>query len=218
MGILWVIEKPHKKKRQVKIALQGDFPVRAFSSFGSFVKLGPLKGRQKPDAILVNLACCPYKIEPIDLYLAENFPSSLRIFIAEKEEVMDLQKPGRFILDADIDAFKFSTLVENLLDLKTASKDVISYKDLRMDTAGLVVTDSTSDIKERLTLKEGKLLRYFLTHPGRCIERAELIDQVWDKIKVSPRTIDSQISRLRRRLQPMNVSIDAVYGGGYVLK
>jgi hypothetical protein len=218
MGILWIIEKPRKRGPLIMQALQGDFAVRVFGSWGSFVKLGAVHNTTMPDAVVINLPLTKYKIDPVDLYLSDNFSESLRIFLTPPQRTPLLQKPGRFVFDNSFEPFRLSNIIKNLLDVKKGDREFICYRDLRMDTDGLIITHSSTGEEECLTLKEGQLLRYFLKHSGRCIERQELIDAVWNRLKVSPRTIDSQISRLRRRLLPMSVSIDSVYGGGYILK
>ena len=71
---------------------------------------------------------------------------------------------------------------------------------------------------ESLPLKEARILGVLLQDPAKIWTRRELQEAVWDRLKVSPRTIDSHISRLRKKLQYTGVSIESRYGGGYTLE
>lgn len=217
MGILYILTKPNDTGGVIS-ELQGNFAVRAFGSWGSFTKLAQLGSTMIPDAVLVRLPIHKYKIDPVDQYIGDCFPEALKIFFSPNDMMSLLQKPGRFVFDHKTETMRLSATIKRLLDLKKGDRDIMSYKDLRMDNECLLVTHTESGYEGRLTLKEGQLLRYFLKNTERLVEREELIDAVWNKVKVSPRTIDSQISKLRRHLKPMSVSIESVYGGGYVLK
>ena len=70
-----------------------------------------------------------------------------------------------------------------------------------------------------LTAHEFKLLRFFLSSPGRAITREELLSDVWDlSFHVTTRTVDNQILKLRQKLEadPANpVHFRTVHGVGY---
>lgn len=54
-----------------------------------------------------------------------------------------------------------------------------------------------------LTKTEFEILLFFLTHRNRIYSREEIIREVWpDDVVVSNRTIDTNITRLRKRLTP----------------
>jgi DNA-binding response OmpR family regulator len=54
-----------------------------------------------------------------------------------------------------------------------------------------------------LTALEFKLLRFFVTSPGRVISRDELLNQVWGfENYPCTRTVDNQVLRLRKKLEP----------------
>lgn len=65
---------------------------------------------------------------------------------------------------------------------------------------------------------EFKLLHFFATHPNRIYSRRELLDYVWgDHVFVEERSVDVQIGRLRKLLEPANLSgsLQTVRGSGY---
>ena len=70
-----------------------------------------------------------------------------------------------------------------------------------------------------LTRTEYDLLLFFLRHPNRIYSREEIITQVWgDDVVVTNRTIDTNITRLRRKLGEYGNNIITRQGFGYGFK
>jgi two-component system, OmpR family, phosphate regulon response regulator PhoB len=96
------------------------------------------------------------------------------------------------------------------------TKEVIEINGLRIDSASIRVT--AKDRPVRLGPLEFRLLRHFMTQPGRVHTRDEIIDRVWrSKEYVDPRAVDVQIRRLRRMLEDAGYAecIETVRGIGY---
>ena len=70
-----------------------------------------------------------------------------------------------------------------------------------------------------ITSLEFDLLSFLAQRPGRVFSRQELMDQVWGEGRVvDDRSIDSLISRLRRKLEPEPANplyVQTVWGAGY---
>lgn len=65
---------------------------------------------------------------------------------------------------------------------------------------------------------EYRLLKFFMSHPGRVFTRRQLLDKVWEKqVQIEERTIDAHILRLRRALKDECHLIKTVRGVGYLL-
>lgn len=70
-----------------------------------------------------------------------------------------------------------------------------------------------------LTRTEYDLLLFFLRHPNRIYSREEIITQVWgDYVVVTNRTIDTNITRLRKKLGEYGNNIITRQGFGYGFK
>lgn len=94
--------------------------------------------------------------------------------------------------------------------------DVV-YKGLRIDRNDKTVRLDGREIQ--LTRKEYDLLLYFLTHRNRIYSRAEIIEKVWGgDVVVSDRTIDTNITRLRKKLGEYGNYIVTRQGFGYGFK
>lgn len=65
---------------------------------------------------------------------------------------------------------------------------------------------------------EYRLLHFFMSHPDRVYNRAQLLDQVWGaNVYVEERTVDVHIRRLRKALEPSGAEelVQTVRGLGY---
>ena len=75
------------------------------------------------------------------------------------------------------------------------------------------------DIK--LTIKEYQLARYFFNYPNRVISRDMLLESIWTKnSSISTRTVDTHISRLRKKLNldgSLGWQLISIYHKGYKL-
>lgn len=70
-----------------------------------------------------------------------------------------------------------------------------------------------------LTKTELEILLFFLTHQGRVYSREEIIKQVWpNDATVSNRTIDTNITRLRKKIGIYGCNIITRQGFGYGFK
>ena len=70
-----------------------------------------------------------------------------------------------------------------------------------------------------LTKTEFEILMFFLTHRGRIYSREEIIREVWpEDVVVSNRTIDTNITRLRKKIEPYGNNIITRLGFGYGFK
>jgi DNA-binding response OmpR family regulator len=97
------------------------------------------------------------------------------------------------------------------------SEHPIEVGDLRIDPARRVVERAGSALE--LTTLEFDLLYFLAARPGRVFSREALMDQVWgaDRV-VDDRSIDSLVSRVRRKLEldPAKPRyVQTVWGAGY---
>ena len=70
-----------------------------------------------------------------------------------------------------------------------------------------------------LTKTEFEIIHFFLTHRNRIYSREEIIRRVWDDdVVVNTRTIDTNITRLRKKLGAYGNNIETRLGFGYGFK
>ncbi|MBQ48464.1 MAG: hypothetical protein CMP10_13700 [Zetaproteobacteria bacterium] len=216
MGILWVLERGGHKEESMAHKLIGDYAVRLFRSLDSLLKLGRLEKRFVPSGVLINLDIISLNEKQLVQLLETVFPSSPLMFFGEDHE-------GDFCfenwLPGNITSHSLSWKVAEIVGLNIPNRDsYLRYKNVGLDSICGVLVDEISQVREQLTGKESKILRLLLERRGECISRSTISSEVWKNVKVSPRTIDSHVSRLRKRLNTAGVLIESIYGNGYILK
>ena len=90
------------------------------------------------------------------------------------------------------------------------------YKTLKLDQNSKECSINGEPLD--LTKTEYDLLHFFLTHRGRVYSRAEIINNVWSSTVVSDRTIDANVTRLRKKLGEYGGCIETRTGFGYAFK
>lgn len=68
-----------------------------------------------------------------------------------------------------------------------------------------------------VTPTQFKLLVTFLTHPDQLLSRPTLKEKVWEHVDISYRSIDAQISKLKKVVPELNPFLLNIYGKGYIL-
>lgn len=94
------------------------------------------------------------------------------------------------------------------------SKELISYGGLVLNVSqkSLIIDNEQID----LTRKEFEILELLLNNRGRLFSREEILDKVWkNEAIVTTRTVDVNITRLRKKLKEYGSNITARSGFGY---
>lgn len=67
-----------------------------------------------------------------------------------------------------------------------------------------------------LTALEFKLLLYFASRPGIVIARDEILNDIWgEDIHVYQRSVDTHVSKLRKKLGAVSHILESIHGSGY---
>jgi len=78
--------------------------------------------------------------------------------------------------------------------------DVFEFGDVLVDFKRHEVLKAGE--KVHLTALEFKLLKFFIERKGEVVNRDDLLDEAWGDAIISPRTIDSHIVHLRKKIEP----------------
>ena len=93
----------------------------------------------------------------------------------------------------------------------------ITFRELRVDRNEKVCYLQGSQVQ--LTRTEFDMILFFLTHRNRIYSREEIISKVWgEDVVVTHRTIDTNITRLRKKLGEYGNNIVTRQGFGYGFK
>ena len=92
--------------------------------------------------------------------------------------------------------------------------NIISYKTLIIDTEKKKTTINDEEIQ--LTKKEFEILKLLLSNIGYVYSRDEMLNKVWtDEVYVLDRTVDVNITRLRKKLGDYGKNVVTRLGYGY---
>ena len=89
---------------------------------------------------------------------------------------------------------------------------MIEYQTLRIDTNSKQCSIDRKIIS--LTKKEYELLVFLITNPDYVYSREEILERLW-KNSVSLRTVDTTVSRLRKKLGKYSENLQTRIGFGY---
>lgn len=98
--------------------------------------------------------------------------------------------------------------------VQTPAEDVLQYRSLTVNLPQKKVTIDGEETS--LTKKEFEILALLLQHPGRVFSREDILTRVWnDEVYVLDRTIDVNITRLRKKIGVYGKQIVTRLGYGY---
>ena len=105
-------------------------------------------------------------------------------------------------------------VIRRTADPAATSTNVLHYQGIEMNLDKKTVTIEGMDVP--FTKTEFELLHLLLEERGRVFSRQELIDRVWPKdVLVLNRTVDVNITRLRKKIGPFAKCIVTRLGFGY---
>lgn len=99
---------------------------------------------------------------------------------------------------------------------KTVYEPDITFKTMRINRNEKVCYINGEEVP--LSRKEFDLLLFFLTHREHIHSRDEIMNQVWGNVEVTNRAIDTNITRLRKKIAPYGENIVTRLGFGYGFK
>ena len=203
----------HYEGWQIEVARDGQEALTKFAEFG-------------PDLLVLDIMLPDIDGLQILKATRESEVYTPTLFLTARDSVLD--RVTGLTAGADdylTKPFSLEELVARLRGLLRRSKamaapedEVLTVGDLVLDGASHEVTRGGEPIS--LTVTEFELLRYLMRNPRRAINRAEILDRVWNYgFGGKSSVVDLYISYLRRKIdadrEPM---IHTVRGVGYMLR
>lgn len=203
----------HYEGWQIEVAGDGNEAVAKYHEFG-------------PDLLVLDIMLPDIDGLQILKMIRESEGYTPTLFLTARDSVLD--RVNGLTAGADdylTKPFSLEELVARLRGLLRRSKameapgdEVLKVADLVLNGASREVTRAGESIP--LTVTEFELLRYLMRNPRRVIDRAEILDRVWNyDFGGRSSVVDLYISYLRRKIdtgrEPM---IHTVRGVGYMLR
>ena len=97
---------------------------------------------------------------------------------------------------------------------KVPENECLKYEALSLDTKRIKASVDGQEVP--LTKKEFEILKLLLENKGNVFSREEILSRIWkDEVYVLDRTIDVNITRLRKKIGPYGKNIVTRLGFGY---
>ena len=122
---------------------------------------------------------------------------------------------GTFFNDIVADCEKIGDYVMNVVEARLG-KHILSYNGLSLNLDKKTVTIDGEQIS--LTPTEYALLHQLLSNKGKVLSRQYLMDTVWAGVVVTDRTVNVNITRMRKKLGTYAQNIVSRTGFGYVFE
>lgn len=151
---------------------------------------------------------------------------SVSIFMITAEDSLSDKVMGFSAGAEDYITKPFSTLelrarVEAKLkrrELQKQTSNTLNWKEVRINISNQEVEILENDEYKQieLTALEFKLLLYFANKAGEVIERDTILNDIWGvDVHVYSRSVDTHVSKLRKKLECVSHIIESVHGAGY---
>jgi len=118
--------------------------------------------------------------------------------------------------------FSFEELLSRVRALSRRPRTMLSPD---LEVGDLVLKPSTQEVFQNgrqivLTLKEFRILEFFMSKPSEVINRQQIIDHLWDyQFNPLSRAMDVHINNLRNKLKNKHgTTLETIWGVGYRLR
>lgn len=107
-----------------------------------------------------------------------------------------------------------AVLRRSMEEKKPVNENILTYNTLKLDTQRIKASINGEEVA--LTKKEFEILKLLLENINHVFSREEILSRVWkDEVYVLDRTIDVNISRLRKKIGEYGKNIVTRLGFGY---
>ena len=157
--------------------------------------------------------------------IQQNMPETPVFFLTSHTDLSD--KVMGFTAGADdyitkpFQALELKVRVETKLkkmELQKQLSDVYRWSEIEVDKTKQEVLLKAGEEQRvlDLTALEFKILVYFCTHVGAVVPRDQMLDDIWGKdVHIYARSVDTHVSKLRKKLSEASHIIESVHGTGY---
>lgn len=220
MSTIWIIEKQQQNAlAPITKSLLGNYPIRVFSSYKSFKTLIKTSSNNLPDILVLDDETIDSSVS-VDELLEIYLPTTKKILVGSKININNSSNLINY--PKPIDELKFLKFIKTeLLKLSGYSikmAEPIRFKDIIIDFEKFLIKKIYDNTQEEMSPKESRILKLLIEHRGKCVDKKIIKNEIWPNTAITHRVIDSHISRLRKKLQHTEVSIENSYGHGYILK
>ncbi len=137
------------------------------------------------------------------------------------EKVMAFSVGADDYITKPFDSLELKARVEGKLkkqEILKQSSDSLKWNSIEIDKISqeVLVKEGDEMVSVELTALEFKLLTYFAMRVEEVVDRDTILNDIWGKdVHVYSRSVDTHVSKLRKKLGPSAGVIESVHGTGY---
>lgn len=230
MSMIWLVAPDEKSTSDLTEVLSGLFAVRRIGGLLSLTRLLKLNEMRPSEGFL----CLILINETHDLMeMHSGLSSCLNALRASEmtivgnltDEQLKLAKNfGLDVVPSPTDYTEFSRLLRSTFQRRHrgpachVNDNTIRVGDIEVDRDRALMRVLATGLEEPLTPKEVRIMQVLTLAANKTIGRDELMGKVWSGLRVSTSTIDSHMSRLRKKIeQSFECRLETEYGSGWKL-
>jgi DNA-binding response OmpR family regulator len=230
MSMIWLVAPDEKSTSDLTDFLSGLFAVRRIAGLLSLTRLLKLNEMRPVEGFLClisidsdhnliemhsGLSSCLRVLKPHEVTIVGNLT---------EEQIRLAKNFGLDIIVEPADYTEFSRQLKSKFQKQSrsavshVSENMIRVGDIEVDRDLARMRVLATGLEESLTPKEVRIMQVLTLSANKTIGRDELIGKVWAGVRVSTSTIDSHMSRLRRKIeQSFECRLETEYGSGWKL-
>lgn len=215
---VFVLEpEPNMQKQLAGFTGQGSWDIKAYANGETAIR----SIKEYPHLWVLDLTCPDFNSYQFFHEIKKQTPDVPVLFLAD---IANFEKVSQF--DLQKDDFLLAPLNPRELLLRTTNllkrHYPVSHQVLfQINLHPYIINETRREVllgKDRvnLTSKEFNLLLLLVRHRGKVLSRDQIIHEIWGgHIRISERSVDDLVRRLRRKMTALN--IETLYGYGYRL-
>lgn len=230
MSMIWLVGAQDEWMEEFADVVNGFYAVKRIASVKNFTRLIKMQTKASLEGVFFVLRVMPFD-ELMSMHSAVSVVESNSIlgricFVGEVSESLKQILSSKKITFIEQPA----DLVETCKEIRRvfasvrpslgaqSTPDILKIGDIEIDRLTSTMKITNTHITEPLTPKEIRILQVLSASADQVISREELVSRVWTGTHVSASTVDSHMSRLRKKIeQSFECSIETQYGSGWTL-
>jgi DNA-binding winged helix-turn-helix (wHTH) protein len=230
MSTVWIVAADERQVAELSEFLSGVFAVRRISSLLSLTRLLKLN-EARPNERFLCLVFLDIRCGLIEAHSGIStclhylkYSEICIVGSLDQDQQKLVQNFGLNHLACFGDHAKFSREIKSMMENQRSAGDVsitdrlIRIGDIEVDRDLALMRILATGLEEALTPKEVRIMQVLTVAANKTISREELIGRVWTGVRVSASTIDSHMSRLRKKIeQSFECRLETEYGSGWKL-